>query len=129
MGSQVLIGDTSLGVGGNVISGNGTAQIAAGVAGTLNSSVIINGATIEHNSGGGLFFDTRSMVQASGGLIGNNTGSGVIVQAGAGAVLSTTITGNTAFGVFCSGTEASFTTTVPVSGNGAGDISPDCTGF
>jgi hypothetical protein len=130
-GSTLIIGDATLGTDPNLISGNGVAAVFAGVSASA-STIGISNTTIEGNAGG-VFLSTRSNVLLSSGAVRNNRSDGIRLDTGSSAQVSAIVTGNAGIGINCRGSEASISVSalVPnaVSGNLAGDIGAECTGF
>ena len=120
----------------NEITGNGaTAPTKGGVFGFLGSSLDIRSATINGNFGNGVTLSLRSTARMFDDIVNNNTGNGISLALGGGLFLpfgvpTVTVTGNTSFGLQCSGTESSYDgNTSGILGNAVGNVSPSCTGF
>ena len=136
--SAVRIGNPSFGLSiTNVITGNGTTLVlnaaTGGVFGTQGSSLQIQGATINGNTGNGVFLLFQSNARIYDSTVANNSGNGIFLVQGAALLLqdpAVIVTGNTQFGLQCGGNEASFSGNVSgISGNTVGDVSGGCTGF
>jgi hypothetical protein len=136
--STVVIGDISYGLPitgafANVISGNGaTAPNNGGIYGFLGTSLHIQSATINGNTGNGVSLSTRSTAYMSDDTVNNNTGNGIWLVLGGALFLqnpAVTVTGNTQFGLQCTDTESSVYGPASISGNIGGNVSPSCTGF
>jgi parallel beta-helix repeat protein len=137
-GSAVLIGDPTFGLdSANKINDNGVGvgvSTKGGIFGFLGSSLEIQNATIEHNTGDGVTLSTRSTARMFvNNKITRNTENGILLEAGGGLLLpasTTTVTANTLFGLQCTDAESSFAgKTEGITGNTGGQVSPSCTGF
>lgn len=117
--SSVQIGGATIGdlVGLPVatISGNGVAVLnGSGVSGFNGASILIRQTTISGNTGRGVTLSLQSRAN----MFDNVTAPAV------------SVTGNTGFGLFCSGPESSFAgNPLVITGNTAGQINAACTGF
>jgi parallel beta-helix repeat protein len=136
--SSVRIGNPSFGLPiTNVITGNGTSLVpnaaTGGIFANQNSSLQIQGATIDGNTGNGVFLLFQSNARIYDSTVNNNTGNGIFLAQGAALLLqdpAVTVTGNAQFGLQCGGTESSFAGNFSgISGNSVGDVSGSCTGF
>lgn len=137
VGSVVQIGGSERGdqlPATNVISGNGATTSGGGIYAANGASLSIRFATIDHNKGNGITLSNRSTATLSDSIINNNNpGNGILLSQGASLVLqdpAVAVTGNTLFGLQCEGTESSYAgNPIGISGNTAGDVSGNCTGF
>jgi len=136
--SAVRIGNPGFGLPiTNVITGNGATLLpnaaTGGVFGTQGSSLQIQGATIDGNTGNGIFLHFQSNARMYGNTVNNNTGNGIFLVQGAALLLqdpAVTVTGNAQFGLQCGGSEASYGGNISgISLNTLGDVSASCTGF
>lgn len=116
----------------NTISNNS----GGGVNGFNGAALDIRNATINGNTGNGVTLSLRSSARMGAGgtvTVNNNTGHGILLTLGGGLFLQpppVTVTGNGGFGLQCFGSESSFAgNTAGIGANGAGAISPTCTGF
>ena len=120
-----------------MITGNRTTLIpnaaTGGVFGTQGSSLQIQGATINGNTGNGVFLNFQSNARMYDSIVNNNSGNGILLVHGAALLLqdpAVTVTGNALFGLQCGGTESSFSGNISgILGNTGGDVNPFCTGF
>ena len=143
--SSVQIGTPAFGLPitgafANVITGNGASapETPGGIFGFLGSSLGIQSATINGNTGSGIILSLRSTGWLFDSTVNNNTGNGIQLVYGGDLVLPgpspeyppVTVTGNTLFGLQCYGAKASIVgNTSGILGNTGGDVSPSCTGF
>jgi len=135
--SAVQIGGPAIGFTTvNTFSGNGALNNVGGIFAFLGSSLVVRDAVISNNSGFGLGLSLRSQGQMFNSSIQNNSGDGIRLILGSALLPSTptsTVSGNTGFGIQCFDPESSVVNTFPpfvaFSANAAGDVSPGCTGF
>jgi len=136
--SGLRIGHPALGLPiTNLITGNGIAPPlnapTGGIFGTQGASLEIRSTTISGNTGNGITLALGSVARMFQDTVSGNTANGILLTLGGGLGLdppAVTVTGNTLFGLQCSGTESSYSgNTTGISGNTGGDISPSCTGF
>ena len=136
-GSAVQIGGPALGFSTvNTFTGNGGPGSQGGIFAFLGSSIVVRDAVITNNLGPGLGLSLRSQGQTFNSTIQNNSADGIRLLLGSALLPSTpvtTVSGNAGFGLQCFDPESSVVNTFPpflsLSGNGAGDMSPGCTGF
>lgn len=139
--SSISIGDTSFGFTSvNTITGNGNVASPGGIFAFLGSAVNMQNAVISGNNGFGIVLSLRSQAQIASTTIQNNVpiglnnGDGIRLAFGSGLFAATpvgTVTGNAGFGLNCTDGESSVVNTgsLGVGPNGAGGVSPSCTGF
>jgi parallel beta-helix repeat protein len=119
--SFVRIGEPGFGLPThNTITGNGTGSSRiypkGGIFGNLGTTLTLNDADVNNNTGNGVTLSACSTLGLSSGV----------------PLPLATVTGNSLFGLQC--TDANFCSrfggnTSGISGNTAGDVSPNCTGF
>jgi len=112
-----------------------------GIVAEENASLDLRGGfTITGNGAGGIFAQHGVRIMMRQTSITNNTGNGILLQLGSSVRFynpsgttspSNTMTGNSAYGLFCVDGESSYigSSSVQSGGNGSGDVSPACTGF
>ncbi len=132
-GGIVTLGDPTFGITTvNTVSGNG----GPGIFGFMGTAIRIQDAVISANAGFGFGLSLRSQGQlTSSTLQGNNEGirlvfgSGLFVSPPPGP--SSTVSGNTGYGVQCTDGESSIVNAnlLVLTGNTLGGVSPTCTGF
>jgi Right handed beta helix region len=128
-GSMAGIGDPGFGLGvANLIRGNSTAAPSQGVNVTLNSTLILRGATVDNNNGAGVALSARSTMSAFSNTITGNSANGVQLSQGSAAIFQpiapfSNVSGNTGTDVICLDGESS------VTGSLAPGATINCTGF
>jgi len=128
-GSMAGIGDPGFGLGvANLIRGNSTAAPSQGVNVTLNSTLILRGATVDNNNGAGVALSARSTMSAFSNTITGNSLNGVQLSQGSAAIFQpiapfSTVSGNTGTDLKCMDAESS------VTGPLAAAATSDCTEF
>jgi parallel beta-helix repeat protein len=143
--SNVQIGSPGFGLPitgafANMITGNGAnaPETPGGIFGFLGSSLGIQSATVNGNTGAGITLSLNATGWMFDCNINNNTGEGIRLVYGAGLVLpgpspaypKVTVTGNSLFGLQCVGAKSSVMgNTSGITGNTGGDVSPSCTPF
>ncbi len=140
--ATVLIGNPAYGFSTvNKIEGNGSATSPGGVFGFVGTAMVIRDAVISGNNGFGLILSLGSKGQVFSSTIQNNKpagqypGDGIRLVLGSGLFAApganSNVSGNTGWGLQCTDGESSVINTLVLglSGNGAGDLSPSCTGF
>jgi len=139
VGSSVAFGNQAFGLpttgaSANVISGNGaTGSNNGGILGFLGSSLYIQSATIQTNTGDGVILSTRSTATMFSDTVSGNTGNGISLWWGGALLLqdpAVTVTGNASWGLQCTGSTSGYLgDNSGITGNTAGNVSSSCTGF
>jgi len=128
-GSMAGFGDPGFGLGvANLIRGNSTAGPSQGINVTLNSTLILRGATVDNNNGAGVALSARSTMSAFSNTITGNSMDGVQLSQGSAAIFQpiapfSNVSGNTGTDVICLDGESSIT------GPLAPGATVNCTGF
>ena len=122
-------GDTPINPPTNDFSGN-----TFGVQGASNSLVELRaGVSVTGNRFTGVVADTGTTVRSDGSTITGNGAHGIFAQRDSSVELFgaiTTVTGNTAYGLYCNDPETSYSGNVSqITGNTLGDVAPSCTGY
>lgn len=106
----------------------------SGIQVLANSNLDLRGGVrVTGSKTSGVFVDQGSRAQSDGSTISNNGLHGILVQRASSVDFFnalTTVTGNTGWGLWCGGSEASYSGSVSqITGNTGGDVNPACTGY